>query len=461
MKSFKLLSVILSLVLFVCVMGGCTGNVKNADKTESNADGSTTTTETGKNAIVTFLKWGGGPERDMDLANIENFNKANNNIEVQGEIVTYENYNSKINTLIAADSTPDVFFIQEFLPIEWGEKGIGANLNPFYEKVGIDPNEKYLETALFESNSKLWAVSPNLATILLYYNKELFKNAGLQLPSSNAHDSWTWDEMVRAAKKITTDDNGKNPGEEGFDSKSIKTYGLIVPHLWLFNMPLLYSNGALYASPDGMGLGLDKPEALEVLQGIADLINKEHVAPSIAITGSLPSAPKMLMDGQLGMMVSGTWEDANFASEGFDVGVAPMPVFKKPSNIAWSACFMLSATAENSDAAFKYFMYVTDPDENENVLKVNLPNKKAYYSDKKFAKWSTMNEHTADFIKVIPSVMEVAVCPENVSLKNFGEIVNQTIQPELDKLWLGDSSAADLVPVLKEKTAGKYQGSYK
>lgn len=464
MKSRKLLSIILLVAMLLSVLVGCGKAAAPAPDPveETTAPEATVTEEPKEKVVINFMKWGEGAERDIDMDTIAKFNAANPDIEVKGEVIKYDDYLSKINTLIAANSTPDVFFINEFLPVEWGQKGIGTDLRPLYEKAGINPEERYIGTALFKStDDKLWGVAANLATMMVYYNKKLFQDAGIPLPSHDAKASWTWDDMMTAAKKITTDKNGKHADEAGFDPKSIRTYGILPPTFWLHNMTLLYSNGGSYATADGKALGLGTPESIQVMQGISDLMNKDHVAPSIALTKSLPTSPKMLIDGQLGILLSGTWDDSNFVAENYDVGVAPYPTLKTPTSIAWSSCYMLASTSKNPEQAFKFFQYVTDGEQNENVLKMNLPNLKSYYSDEgKFTQWSAMNKHTPDFLKAVPSIMDISIVPENVHLMNFGPVVDQTIQPEMDKLWLGEKTAEEMVKILEEKTAGKWQGSW-
>lgn len=465
MKGRKIISIVLPVIVSLSMFAGC-GTAKNdgaqsSTAPEASAAATASTSEAPKEkAVINFLKWGEGSERDLDMDSITKFNAANPDIEVKGEVIKYDDYLSKINTLIAANSTPDIFYINEYLPVEWGQKGIGQDIRPFYEKAGVNPEDRYVGASLFKSSdNKIWGVASSLATMMVYYNKKLFQDAGIALPSTDASSSWTWDEMIAAAKKITTDKNGKHADEAGFDPKSIKTYGILAPTFWLHNMTLLYSNNASYATTDGKALGLGSPEATKVMQNISDLMNKDHVSPSIAVTKSLPASASMLMNGQLGILPSGTWDDVNFVTENFDVGVAPYPTMQKPVSIAWASCYMMSATTKYPDAAFKYLQYVTDGEQNENVLKMNLPNLKNYYSDDgKFKQWSDLNKHSADFLKAVPSIMNISITPENVDLKNFGPIVDQTISPEMDKLWLGEKTAQDMVKILEDKTAGKWQG---
>ncbi len=412
-------------------------------------------------ATLTMTKWGEGAEAESVVELVNQFNAEHPDIEVKVQVMKYEDYLSKINTLIAADATPDVFFINEFLTTNWGQKGIGADLRPYYEAAGIDPDERYLSASLFEADDQIWGLSANLATIVMYYNKDLFEQAGIEAPSTDAQEAWSWDQIVDAAMKITTDKNGKHPGEDGFDKQSIAVYGISSPTFWLYLMPLLYSNDASFATADGMGLWLGSPEAVEVMQNLSDLMNELYVAPSLAVSKSLPTQTAMLMNGQLGMYFGGLWDEPTYVGEGYDVGVAPMPMYKKPVTIAWSAAYMMSATSKYPDAAFELFKYFTDPETNPEVLKNQLPNTKSFYSDAdRYANWAQMTEHDADMLAALPSIMATSIAPENLTLKNFSQIVDQTISPALDKLWTGSVTAEELAAELEVLTEGMYQGRW-
>jgi multiple sugar transport system substrate-binding protein len=50
---------------------------------------------------------------------------------------------------------------------------------------------------------------------------------------------------------------------------------------------------------------------------------------------------------------------------------------------------------------------------------------------------------------------------ENVTLKNFAELMDQIIRPELDKVWLGEETAQQAMQILTRQTQGKFQGVWK
>ena len=73
--------------------------------------------------------------------------------------------------------------------------------------------------------------------------------------------------------------NGKKAAQDGLDSSKIQTYGVGFNCLMAFHQfwPM-YANGVGLVSADGKEFLWDKPETIEGLQNVVDLINKYHVA---------------------------------------------------------------------------------------------------------------------------------------------------------------------------------------
>ena len=84
----------------------------------------------------------------------------------------------------------------------------------------------------------MWGSGCNVATIALYYNKDLLKEAGVEFPTTDADNPWTWTEFVENAKKLTTDGSGKHPGDDGFDTDNVSVYGTMMPTDWVIFTPL-------------------------------------------------------------------------------------------------------------------------------------------------------------------------------------------------------------------------------
>ncbi len=140
---------------------------------------------------------------------------------------------------------------------------------------------------------------------MMFYNKELFAEADVDLPPSKAENGWTWDEFVEVSKKLTKDANGKNPDQPGFNPDNIVQYGVSIPTNFNGWLPLVQSNGGDITNEDGTKLTLNTPEAKEALEKIHDLIYKHHVAPTPVQMENMPATSVSLQTKKVAMAIDG------------------------------------------------------------------------------------------------------------------------------------------------------------
>jgi multiple sugar transport system substrate-binding protein len=414
---------------------------------------------------LTLYTWWGAAERTMGEALVANFEANHPDIKVEQNHIATE-YMSKLNTMVASGNTPDVYFINEVS--EWGEKGVGEDLMPFFNKSGVDPRKFYVESALYFTGSHLWGINATCTTVVLYYNKELFRAAGLPFPPDNTKNPWRWDQYVEAAKKLTKDANGRTPNDAGFNPDNIVQYGTVMniggSTGWL---SWLYSNNARIANRSGTAYEIFSPAAAKVFQSIANLSLVDKVAPSYAIAQSsaFSSTSTALMNNQIAMLTSGTYVLADFTNENYDVGIAEIPIFDKATNIVWSAGFQMKKGG--SQEAFELLHHMVDFTKWIKVAKENkieltgLPQTNAVFDDPAInTEWISI--YNKDMVKVSGDILQNAgMIPENVTLKNYAEIVNNTIRPELDKVWIGEETAEQALKNLEAQlTIDKLQGAW-
>jgi len=271
---------------------------------------------------------------------------------------------------------------------------------------------------------------------------------------------WTWDQFVDAAKRLTFDTAGRTPLDSGFNPDQIRTFGARAPTFWLFLMPFLYSNNAAFGNADGSATGLDSPQGKEVIQSISDLIHKYRVAPDAAMAATLPSLAPAFQHNQFAMAISGTWEYRNLMEEDVNFGVAPLPMFEKPMNIAWSATNQISAKTEHPEEVAKFLEFMVDPDDNPRQLYINFPNEIAWHEDpEKLNMWLTEDRFLPDFIDILPTILtQIAIVPENVTLRNFNRLVNEIAVAELEKVFVGEQSVEEAVDAIVKLSEGYWQG---
>lgn len=421
--------------------------------------------KTESDAPVSVMAWWEGGEQEAGKAKVAACEEELG-VKIEANYVIYDEYLSKLNTLAAAGEMPDVFALQEFLVFDWGEKGMLMDLAEGYDNMGVNMEEKYLPNSIFRNQDRVWAIGYDLTTLFLYYNKEMFDDAGIAYPPANVDSPWTWDQYVDAAKKMTKDSAGLTPNDDGFNPNDILIFGTKMPSAWSGFMPLLYSNGSGILDETGTELLITKAEGIEVIQAVADLSQKEYCAPDVAIAdGAFSDSSTMLMNSQLGMLIDGGWAFSNYKNEGFDVGIAPIPMFKKPADMSWTCGFTISADTKNPENALKVHAWFTDFSkyidacETAGVSLGGLPQSLSVYENETYLeKWA--NLHSQEMVDVCTSILQSDSnrLGENVTVKNFGAIVDDTLMPQLDKVWLGEMTAKDALSAIENDLAGKASG---
>jgi multiple sugar transport system substrate-binding protein len=417
---------------------------------------------------VVFYSWWADAERSMGEALVADFEAANPGIKVEQNYIAYADYLSKINTMVASNGTPDVFYLNEYLITEWGEKGVVEDMLPFYKAKGIEPEKFFVDSALYTSGGHLWGVNSTSTTTCLYYNKELLSQAGIAFPPADAAKPWTWDQYVSAAKKLTKDVNGRTPADANFNYNNVIQYGTIMPTSWIYVLPLLYAGGSSVANDNGTALEITSDTGIGVIQNIANLALVEKVAPTVAMTqtNAFSNVPVMLMNGQLGMFIGGTFQFSDFTNAGYDVGIAQIPSPSgKGNNMAWSSGFVTRKDA--SPEALELAAYLTDfnnwvkASKKHGIGLTGLPQTNSTFDDPALnAAWIAQFDVT--MAKTAGDILQNGSrLGENVTLKNFAEIMDQTIAPQLDKIWLGSSTARDALLPLNNILAGKLQGVWR
>ena len=451
MKTKKIFLMVFMVAVLV-VLSACGGN----DEQEA------------ENVTITFYTWWGAAERSMGEALVAEFESRNPGITVEQHYIAFSDYLPIINAQIAANNVPNVFIINEFLVTEWGEAGIGQDIMPHLNQRGINPDEFWVETALYTSGNSIWGINPSVATTVLFYNKSMFEYYGLRAPSEfSAANPISWDEFVSSARVLTRDANGLSPYDDGFDVNNVVQWGTIMPDSWIYVLPLLYAANTSIADDSGHNLLLNSDTAIQALQNMADLSHVHNAAPVLSLTGSslLGSFPAMLMNEQLGMFVGGTFLNPSFGDENFDVGIAQIPSMSgQGNNMAWGAGFMLGDDAP--EEAVDFFLFLSDfnnwvyVSQNTGLTLPGLPQTNSVFTDPELnAAW--LEVFDPNLAVVVNDILQNGSrTAENVTLINFSEILDQNLIPLFDRIWLGDVTAAEGVAEIEQTLSNLLEGAW-
>ena len=203
-----------------------------------------------------------------------------------------------------------------------------------------------------QTGGKTWGIPFQRSTIVLYYNKEMFKEAGLD-PN---HPPATWKEMAEYAQKLTKRDA----------SGKVSQWGVQIPAsgfpYWLFQ-GLTTENGVQLMNAAGTETYYDKPAVIEALQYWVDLTGKYKAHPEGIVEWG--TTPKDFFERKVAMMWTTTGNLTNVRSNAkFDFGVAMLPANKRRGSPTGGGNFYLfkQAKPEQQAAAFKFVKWITSPD---------------------------------------------------------------------------------------------------
>jgi sn-glycerol 3-phosphate transport system substrate-binding protein len=202
-----------------------------------------------------------------------------------------------------------------------------------------------------QTGGKTWGIPFQRSTIVLYWNKDMFKEAGLDPNRPPA----SWKETIDYGQKLTRRDA----------SGKVTQWGVQIPSsgfpYWLFQA-LAIQNGVNLMNAAGTETYYDKPEVVEALQYWVDLSRKHKIHPEGIVEWG--TTPKDFFEKKMAMMWTTTGNLTNVRTNAkFDFGVAMLPAGKVRGSPTGGGNFYIFAksTPAQKDAAFKFIRWVTTP----------------------------------------------------------------------------------------------------
>ncbi|MEL0085194.1 MAG: ABC transporter substrate-binding protein [Paracoccaceae bacterium] len=214
----------------------------------------------------------------------------------------------------------------------------GANwLNSFYPALMANGNIE----------GKTWGIPFQRSTIVAYYNKDMFRAAGLDPESPPT----SWDELISMGKALTKDG----------------AYGIMIPSTgypyWMFQA-LAIQNGKEVMSNDGLTTYFDDPTVVETLEFWKSLSSEHGVMPEGTVEwGTLRQA---FLEGQTAMMWHSTGNlTAVKKNASFDFGVAELPANVRKGSPTGGGNFYIfkDTSAEEQAAALKLIQFMTSAEQ--------------------------------------------------------------------------------------------------
>lgn len=360
----KIVSVCMAMMMLAGCFAGCGGS--NGETSEEGNQSEKTETEEKKEDIVLRVASrysNDNPDENYYRQKVEEFNALDNGITVEMDNISTEaDYFDKIRTAFANGDVPNVFL--EYggsRTIDYLEADALVDLKPYLEENNNEWYNQFYESMWSETKYEeegydgIYAVPFKSYFVALFYNKDLFEQAGLEPPT-------TMDEMLAACE--TFKEKGILPLQVG--EKDAYRFGhfhnnLIIKGLGIDAVDKLASRELAY----------DSDEMLQTYQTMVDMVDKGYFGEAILDMDSAAENAAFL-SGNVAMHYDGTWFIPNelFGTEFYDkVGVVPFPYgdesCKTYAQGGASDLFYvtkLNKSEEEIEASIEFLKFITSPE---------------------------------------------------------------------------------------------------
>ena len=383
-----------------------------------------------KKVTLSLMFWGSPEEIRIVEKMRDAFEKENPGISIK--LIHANNYLDKLRVMIGGGTPPDVFYmgIEDFTAHV--AAGVLMSMDSLLKKDTAWHAEDYFDVVLdaFKYNGKIYGIPKDWSPLVLYYNKDMFDSAGISYPDT----SWTWDDFLSAAKKLTKDENGDGEPDQ---------FGFLLYNNWVWALPWIWANGGRVLSEDKTRCVMDMPETIEALQFLTDLRWKYRVAP----TAAQIAQRDLFTTGKVGMVTLGRWMIPRYRTiKDFRWGVAPLPKRKKRVTPIFTVAFVISSKCKHPDAAYRLVRFLSGEGGNKIIGKLGLavPSIKSIAYSDVFLDPNQLPKNSQVYLDAIKYGRLPPVIPQWHEMSN-------TIDTQLDELWLNKRSAAQVCKELTPK----------
>ncbi len=338
---------------------------------------------------ITVLHWSGegGPEEDEIVErSLREFEAANPGLRVKrinpGDAGSFY---TKLQTMMAAGEPPDVFYVgneripsfaslglleplDRFVQEDAGSREPGAlRLDDFYPQV-VDA---FRYDGTNAGRGTLWGIPKDFTTVGFYYNKDVFRKAGVPFPKPD----WTWDDFVSTARAIH---RATGPDGERYVGAEFVTWPAMV-------RAYLFTEGGDAVGSSWDDLRLSDPKSMAALERLRAWRHDEEGTLTSG-RSKLATGSAVFATGKVGMAGPfGRWVVPEYRRiKDFDWDFAPLPRGSERANIILTVSWSISAQSAHKADAWKLVRWLTNEEGQKAQARLGLAipsNRRAAESD--------------------------------------------------------------------------------
>lgn len=290
-----------------------------------------------ENATVRYFTFSAAPDHLEDLdAIIAAFEAENPGITIEVSTAPFEDYFTLLQADFVGGEPPDVFELNYENFVSYAANDVLLDLGGY-----VSADAPYYPRALeaFQYNGAQLALPETFSTVLLFYNKDLFDQAGVAYPT----EAWTWADAVEAGKAI------RALGED--------VWGLYSPvQFWEFYKKA-GQNDCHFFNDDMTESTINSDACVQTLETMLGFMEEDVMPDPIEASGVSDS--ELFLSGNLGMLVTGIWMFAAFADAPFAWDIQLEPGLANKGHHFFANGVAVAKDTENPEAAAAWAQYLT------------------------------------------------------------------------------------------------------
>lgn len=199
MKRKKILGMVLSGMLAVSMLTGCGSKVQTENSSDASAAKENVQTESsggGEGALS--MAWWGNQIRNERTQQVLNLYQEQTGTTVNGQFFNFNDYWSKLQTLAAGNSLPELLQMDYAYINQYAEKGLLLDLNPYIENGMLDTSNISEDVlAMGKVGDGNYGMASGITAVCLLYNKTLLDENEIEVK-----DNMTEAEFVELSKAV-------------------------------------------------------------------------------------------------------------------------------------------------------------------------------------------------------------------------------------------------------------------
>lgn len=294
-----------------------------------------------KTVTVSYFTFSAAPDHLNSLnALIKIFEKQHPNIKISYTTAPYADYFTKLQTEIAGGTAPDAFELDYGNFLGYAQSGALYNMSKLAKGDKSFKPSVYYPRAYqsFAVGKTQYGLPESFSDVLLFYNEDLFKAAGVPLPTAK----WTWKDELAAAKKLTNASKG--------------VWGDFQPVQFFEFYKVLAQNGGAFFNAAKTKATFDSAAGIAAANWLLE--KPGSVMPTTEQMGGLDD-PTMFKLGKLAMWHSGLWEFSAMANTPFKWNVVVEPAGKVKANHFFANTVAISSKSAHAKETWEWLKFLS------------------------------------------------------------------------------------------------------